>query len=114
MHRAGARRLVLVSGAMVGEEARLGLVYRAIRAVVPRATLADRRQAEALVRQSGLDWTIARPVRLTDTPARGRWRTDPAASVGPFARIARADAASALVQALSDPETVGQALLLQR
>ena len=114
MQATGARRLIVVSGAMVGDDVWLGPVYRLIRALVPRGLLADRRQAEAEVRASGLDWTLARPVRLTDEPARGTWRTDPDASVGAFARLGRIDTASAIVAALTDPATHSRALLLQR
>lgn len=113
MQRAGVRRLISVSGAMVGEDVRLGLVYRLIRAQVPGAILADMRRAEALVRGSGLDWTLVRPVRLTDGKGRGRWRADPGARVGGLARIAREDVAQAMLAALGDPATHGQALLLQ-
>lgn len=114
MHASGARRLIVVSGALIGPETRLGLVYALIRAMLPRRMLADRRRAEAAVRASGLDWTLVRPVRLTNGAARGRWRADPAARVGAFAGIGRIDAARAIVEALDAPETVGQVLLLQR
>lgn len=114
MRAAGVRRLISVSGAMVAEDVRLGLIYRLIRAQVPGAILADMRRAEALVRDSGLDWTLVRPVRLTDAPGRGHWRADPGARVGGLARIAREDVAQAMLAALDDPATHGQALLLQR
>lgn len=114
MRAAGVRRLISVSGAMVAEDVRLGLIYRLIRAQVPGAILADMRRAEALVRDSGLDWTLVRPVRLTDAPGRGHWQADPGARVGGLARIAREDVAQAMLAALDDPATHGQALLLQR
>ena len=56
-------------------------------APVWRAYVEAKRDADAALRDSGLDWTILRPGRLTDdpAPARSRWaRTSPAGtSPGP-------------------------------
>ncbi|MCB9992429.1 MAG: NAD(P)H-binding protein [Hyphomicrobiaceae bacterium] len=108
------RRLVQVTGAMIGHRRdRLGLVYRFIVAMVPASSLADRRLQEQIVMQSGLDWTLIRPTRLSDDPARGRWRDSGEEVIGAFAHIARADVAEALLRALGDPKTIGRALTLQ-
>jgi putative NADH-flavin reductase len=114
MRTAGPRRLVVVSGAMIGHAPdRLGLVYRMIQRQVPDDMLRDRRAAEAVVEKSGLDWTLIRPTRLTDGPALGRWRDSGTARIGAFARISRKDAAAAILQTLDRPETVRRALTLQ-
>ncbi|MFO0677018.1 MAG: NAD(P)H-binding protein [Polyangiaceae bacterium] len=110
----GVRRLVQVTGAMIGHpRTRLGLVYRTIAAFVPKAQIEDRRTQERLVVESGLAWTLVRPTRLTDGPPRGRWREGEDERVGAFASIARRDVASAIVSALEDEGTVGKSITLQ-
>ena len=39
-----------------------------------RAVYRDHTAQEAVVRASGLDWTIARPAALKDGPAQGKYR----------------------------------------
>ena len=114
MRAHGVRRLVLVSGAIVGHRRdRLGLVYRMIAAMVAKAMLVDRQEAERAVMTSGLDWTIVRPVRLTDGSARGSWHENPNRPIGAFAAIARADAAAAVLRAVADPACAGREITLQ-
>lgn len=114
MKALGVRRLVQVTGAMIGHpHEKLGLVYRAIEAMVPEEKLEDRRTQERLVTESGLEWTLVRPTRLTDEPARGAWREGEHESVGAMAHIAREDVAAAMLRALDDPTTIGRALTLQ-
>jgi len=66
---------------------------------------ADRRLAE-----SGLDYTIVRPGRLTDDPARGRVQlsTNPQT----YGEIPRADVAAVLAECLLDSETVGRTFVV--
>jgi putative NADH-flavin reductase len=114
MQAAGVRRLVQVTGALIGHaRAHLGVLYRFIEARVPTAQLADRREQERLVIDSGLAWTLLRPTRLTDGAARGRWRTSPTARVGALSHISRADVAEAIARALDDPSAIGRADTLQ-
>jgi len=63
MQKTGTRRLITVSGSIV------------LRATFLRYVCADVRDAEAAVRDGGLDWTIMRPRALTNKPARGTYRT---------------------------------------
>ncbi|MBM4363968.1 MAG: NAD(P)H-binding protein [Deltaproteobacteria bacterium] len=110
----GVRRIVQVTGAMIGHpKDRLGLVYRAIAAAVPEAALNDRRLQERIVVESGLDRTLVRPTRLTDEPPRGVFRDGERERIGAFARISRADVAEALVRAVVRPDAVGRAWTLQ-
>lgn len=108
------RRLVQVTGAIIGHpRARLGLLYRLIGATVGEAALGDRRRQEQLVMESGLDWTLLRPTRLTDSPGTGRYRTSSTARVGALAHIARADVAHAALSALESRDSMRQAWTLQ-
>lgn len=110
----GVRRLVQVTGAMIGHpHYKFGLVYRVLLSLVPKQALEDRREQERLVRTSGLDWTIVRPTRLTDGPALGKWRDGGSEVIGAFAHISRADVAEAMLRAVVDVSTIGRALTLQ-
>jgi nucleoside-diphosphate-sugar epimerase len=68
-----------------------------------RAYVEAKRDADAALRDSGLDWTILRPGRLTDDPATGR------VALGDVARgeVTRADVAAVLAALLDDPATIG-------
>ena len=64
-----------------------------------------KREADAALRESGLDWTIIRPGRLTDDPGTGL------VSLGsdvPRGDIPRADVASVLATVLASDDTIGQ------
>ena len=70
MRAAGTRRLVVQSTYGIGETyANLPLSLKAFFTLVIRPQVADHVRQEALVRDSGLDWTVVRPVVLDDEPA---------------------------------------------
>lgn len=111
MTGAGVRRLVVVSSASVGESRGTGRfpapwVLRTLLGEV----MADKEIQEAAVRGSGLDWTIVRPVKLTNGPRSGRTAIGPALRWGLGARVSRADVATAILDTLSDTKTIGAAL----
>lgn len=65
MAATGARRLVVLSTTGVGASAAvLTPAMRLVVAALLRPQFRDHERQEALVRASGLDWTIARPVNL--------------------------------------------------
>lgn len=110
MKSAGIRRLVCLTGAMVGDLPRnvsipMRLLATLYRNQVPRLA-ADAAEQERLVMESGMDWTLAKPPRLTDGPATGRVRSGPALRVGLLSRISRRDLASFLVGEIADPHHV--------
>ncbi len=104
---AGVRRYVSVSAHGVGDSrpragwAFLGLVHSSNIGIAYN-NLAE---AEQRVRDTGLDWTLVRPTRLTLAPGTGSWRADPGLRTSSLASIPRADLARFLVNALSDPTT---------
>lgn len=69
-----------------------------------RAYVEAKRDADAALRGSGLDWTIVRPGRLTDDPATGRVRIG--ADI-PSGAIPRTDVAAVIAAVLADGSTVG-------
>ncbi len=70
-----------------------------------RAYVEAKRDADAALRASGLDWTILRPGRLTDEPATGR------VALGtdiPRGDIPRADVAAVIGAVIDQPSSVGR------
>lgn len=106
MKAVGARRLVVVTGALIGGE-HLGVVYSAMHTILGHS-VDDRVEQERVTRESGLDWTIVRPTRLTDGPATLHVRYD--ATVGAFSHISRRELAGAVVDLAMDPGTIGRAI----
>ncbi|QIG43221.1 SDR family oxidoreductase [Nocardioides anomalus] len=70
-----------------------------------RAYVEAKRDADAAVRDSGLDWTIIRPGRLTDDPATGLVALGPDVERG---EVTRADVAAVLAAVLDEPGTIGK------
>lgn len=94
----GIRRLVQVSA--IGVENAPPVE----RGEVWRAYVEAKRDADAALRASGLDWTILRPGRLTDDPGTGL------VSLGEQverADVTRADVAAVLAAVLDDDATIG-------
>lgn len=126
MEAAGARRLVVVSAAPVGTTPSPGrphpprhdpgdgpflryVVYPLVKAAL-RPQYLDLAVMEDAVRDSGLDWTVVRPVQLTDKPMTGAYRTAVGQNVPGGRYVSRADVAHAMLAALGRPETVRQVI----
>ena len=93
----GIRRFVQVSAINVDEPVAEDA------SPVWKAYVEAKRDADAALRESGLDWTILRPGRLTDVPGTGRI----ALGDVPRGEVARADVAETVVAVLDDPASVG-------
>ncbi len=113
MQRHGVHRLVCQSSLGVGDSfGRLGLPYTLF--VVPVILpfyFWDKARQEAIVRASGLDWTIVRPGVLTDGGRRDRVRHGP--GVGNWiwsVRVSRADVAAFLLAAVETRRHLGETL----
>ena len=113
MQEAGARRLLTVSGSIVTDD---GLDFLMKRVVFPlvrlrlRYVCEDMRKAEALVRASGLDWTIMRPPTLTDKPPRGRYRTAVDRNLPRGTTLSRADLGALMIELIDDPGSLHHAI----
>ena len=96
---AGIRRFIQVSAINVDDPlpADTGEVWRAY--------VEAKRDADAALRDSDLDWTIIRPGRLTDEPATGLVALGPDV---PRGDVPRADVAAVLAAVLDDPATYGK------
>jgi putative NADH-flavin reductase len=96
------KRLVVLSALGVGESRQqMGFLLDTLMiSWLLKLPYADHERQEALVKASQLDWVIARPSRLTNGPARGRYQKQTGDARVPKA-IARADVADFLVEAAS-------------
>jgi putative NADH-flavin reductase len=73
-----------------------------------RYPIEAQRAQEAAVTASSLDWTVVAPTRLVNAKARGVFRTDTEALPTKASRIARADVATVMMQALEERAWIGQ------
>ena len=69
MHKAGVRRLVILSSALL--DSNIGLMPRFSARTFLRHHSADQRAMERLVTASDLDWTVLRPPRMADSAPAG-------------------------------------------
>lgn len=94
----GISRFVMVSAMSVDEPPAVGS------SDVWRAYVEAKRDADAALRDSGLEWTIIRPGGLLDEPATGHVTLAKTVARG---SIPRADVAHVLADCLERPETAG-------
>jgi putative NADH-flavin reductase len=124
MRATGSRRLVVVSAAPIGtvpspgrpnpprHDPGDGFFMRQLGARFARAAFrehyADLAQMEDVIRDSGLDWTIVRPPRLTDRPRTGSYRTAEGRNLRGGFLVSRADVADLMLNVLERPDTIGK------
>jgi uncharacterized protein YbjT (DUF2867 family) len=110
----GVRRVVLMSAAGAGDsfDDMPWIMRWLVRKTNLGHTFRDHDEQEALLKASGLDWTILRPVGLHDGEPRGSLifsvRKDPK----PAMRISRRSVARQLVASVADRATIGSAPVL--
>jgi putative NADH-flavin reductase len=107
MHKAGSRRLLMLSGSIVADEGESLYLRYLVKPLARRTFLrhvcADMRAGEAEIRASGLDWTIVRPPALTSKPASGHYRTAIDSNLPHGFRVSRGDLAGCLLTLAGDP-----------
>jgi uncharacterized protein YbjT (DUF2867 family) len=102
MQAAGVPRLLVVSAFGIGDtRARLPFSFKLFYRTVLREHMADKEKQEALVKFSGLDWTLVQPVGLTDGAATGTWLADTSGVIR-RQQMSRADVAAFLVSLAGD------------
>jgi hypothetical protein len=72
------------------------------------AIVADASAMETVFEKSGLDWTIARPPRLTDNPYTGRYRVREGHLPTLGFKISRADVADFMIKAVENHSSIGR------
>jgi nucleoside-diphosphate-sugar epimerase len=116
MRAAGTRRLIVVSSTTVSPTRRqraplsLRLVEPVIAKTIGKTVYDDMRRMEAIVRNSGLDWTIVRPSGLFDIPDPTDYVCGPVDPVGAF--TARVDLADYLISLVADAASVGRTVIV--
>ena len=113
MRTVGTRRLIVVTAAgHIRDSQDSFLTAHVVKPVLwrlLRAAFTDFVATDRIVSQSGLEWTIVRPPRLTDGASRP-YRTAVDQAVRGGTSISRADLATAVLAAAADPATVGHAV----
>jgi putative NADH-flavin reductase len=126
MQATGARRIVVVSAAPVGtvpspgrpnppkHDPGDGFFMRHLGAPFAGAMFgahyADLALMEDNLRDSGLDWTISRPPKLTDKRLTGDYRTAYGQNIRGGFSVSRADVAHHMLRVLDQPETIKQVI----
>jgi putative NADH-flavin reductase len=126
MQATGVRRIVVVSAAPVGtvpsparpnpprHDPGDGFFMRHLLSPLGKAALrkhfADLARMEDVLRDSGLDWTVVRPPRLTDKPLTGSYRTAYGRNLRGGVLVSRADVAHLMLRVLHQPETIEQVI----
>lgn len=115
MEDAGVRRLLAVTGFGAGDSyAKLSTPEKITFNLLLGRAYADKAIEEDLIRDSGLDWTIARPGILTDAPMSGKYNVLVEPETWRQGIIGRADVAHFLVHAAEDGTHIGTTPALQR
>jgi putative NADH-flavin reductase len=65
---------------------------------------------EDVLRDSGLDWTVVRPPRLTNQALTGSYRTARGQNLRRGVLISRADVAHLMLHVLEQPQTIREAI----
>ncbi len=115
MESVGPQRLLAVTGFGAGDSQRaMSFVERmGHRAILGRA-YADKDRQEDMIKASALDWTIVRPVILTNWSATGRYQVLSDPSTWRNGLVPRADVAHYLVRAAAEGLNRREAVVLTR
>jgi putative NADH-flavin reductase len=126
MQATGVRRIVVVSAAPIGTVPSPGRpnppshdpgdgffmrhLFSHVAKTLFREHYADLALMEDLLRDSGLDWTVVRPPRLTDKPLTGTYRAAYGQNLRRGFFVSRADVAQLMLRVLEQPDTIKQAI----
>jgi putative NADH-flavin reductase len=112
MERAGVRRLVFTSAFGVLASHQLPFVPRTMQRLLLGEVYADKAAGEALIRASGLDWTLVYPSMLTTGPKTGKYRVGEQLELRGLPKLSRADLADALLAQVDDATSVRKGVLV--
>ena len=107
MPRAGIRRVVVESVAFLFKNSIIPPAYFLGRLFFP-GIVTDASAMEDVLEKSGLDWTIARPPRLTDKPYTGRYRVREGSLPAFGFTISRADVAHFMLNTVESGSLIGK------
>ncbi|GAA0945433.1 SDR family oxidoreductase [Nonomuraea longicatena] len=113
MTAAGVKRAVIVTNGLVNTPSDgfpQRLLKMVLRSTVLKGSYDDHVRLQKIVHRLPLDWTVVRPPRLLDSPARGVYRTALDVGLRNGLAIGRADLADAVLQVVGDPKTYRHAV----
>lgn len=115
MEQRGVRRLVCITGLGAGDSRGHGgfLFDNVIMPLLLRNVYADKDRQEAIVRGSSLDWTLVRPMVLTDKTATNKIEALVDLATVHGGTISRSDVAKFVVKELSERRWLRQAPLIR-
>lgn len=115
MQKANVSRLIVVTGFGAGRSrSTMSALERLGHGAILGRVYADKSRQEDIIMASDSDWTIARPVILTNRPASGKLRVLEEPSSWRNGLVARADVARYLVDAAEKSLNVKQDVVLTR
>jgi uncharacterized protein YbjT (DUF2867 family) len=114
MKRSGVGRLVCVTGIGAGDSRGHGgfLYDRIVQPLLLKTNYADKEKQEAIVRASGVAWTVVRPGFLTNGPRTMRYRVITDMTGVRARKISRADVANYLLKEIITGADTGKTIFL--
>ena len=107
------RRLIFTSAIGVGSATGdLPLFSRMMIRFPLRDIYADKAAGEALIRRSGLEWTLVQPAQLTSGPLTRKYRAGERLELRGIPRISRADTAHFILRQLDDTTYIRKVVLI--
>lgn len=119
MQQKGVRRIIVVGSAGAKLDAldkqpawRRWIVQNLVYNTFLKWPIASQRSQYATLSASDLDWTMAMPPMLTNSPGRGRWRIDADALPPNASRISREDVADFMMQQIGSQQWARKAVYI--
>lgn len=109
MEKHGVKRLSAVSAYGAADSHHRNL-YNFMLWLSLKEKMIDKEHMEELIKNSHIDWTLARPSFLTDGPCTGQYRYDRYLQMNIFSRISRANLADFMLRHLTDTTTFQQTI----
>jgi putative NADH-flavin reductase len=107
------KRVIFLSAFGVGESyQQASLPQRIAYRTLLRHIFADKVKADAMLRESGLDWTLVYPTLLTNGPCAGRHRAAERLVMKGIAKISRADVAQFMLAQLATDEWIRRTVVI--
>lgn len=116
MKRLGIKRLIVQTGAMAGGDSPnwssgVRWFVGRYRKSYPEINK-DRDAQEIVTKESGLDWTLVRPFRISGAHGKGHARVDTSIRIGMFTSIRRTDLAGFHVNEIAKRQYLGQVVYI--
>jgi putative NADH-flavin reductase len=112
----GVSRVICVTGAMIGDYPRLSWFMRSMKNSYQKqqpALARDRAEQEKCLETSGLDWTIVKPPRLTNSKGFGHVRFGEEIKVGAMSSLSRNDLSRFLLDEIELRKHIGKKVIVQ-